>query len=517
MTTWLTRRLIPSLSDLVFIVVVLLVLWLGGFVTIRDGDLGWHIATGRVILSTGSVPQVDLFSYTNPGQRFIAHEWLAEIIFAITFAATGFGGIMLLIGAVIGLTFAGLTTIMIRRGINVFITIPLVALGVLASIAGWAPRPHIFTFLFTFVWATGLEQHRRQVEPSKRPLTTLWWLLPLLLLWVNTHGAFLIAIELTGTYLGAALILWASAPPSERARYRAQVRDLSLLIVLAIPVTALNPVGFDLLRYSLDFVSQGYLRDIIPELQSPNFHDALFNPLLLLLIITFATSVRRELTPILLLVSWAAFALISFRNIPQFIIICLPFIAESLQDLLMGCANRIADLPHLLRSAIRQIQRIEAGFALVAHHATAGLPRLIGLVIIAVLMAQGVHFDLWGGDYSFREPAFPIRAVEHLKPLLPGKRMFNDAQWGGYLSFCCWPEVKTFVDGRVDMFGEAYMRAYYRAIDAKPGWKELFDQYRIDLVMINSTRPLAYWLEHDPDWRLLYRDETAVVFVRANH
>jgi hypothetical protein len=153
---------------------------------------------------------------------------------------------------------------------------------------------------------------------------------------------------------------------------------------------------------------------------------------------------------------------------------------------------------------------------MVARHASGGLPGLIGLVVVAVLMANGVRFDLWGGDYSFREPAFPIRAVEHLKPLLPGKRMFNDAQWGGYLSFCCWPEVKTFVDGRVDMFGEAYMRGYYRAIDAKPGWKEFFDQYRIDLVMIDAARPLAYWLEHDPDWRLLYRDETAVVFVRAN-
>jgi hypothetical protein len=513
-----TRRLLPSLSDVVFIVVVLLVLWLGSFITIRDGDLGWHIATGRVILSTGAVPQVDLFSYTDPSRRFIPHEWLAEVIFASIFAVAGFGGVVLLISAIIGLTFAGLTTIMIRRGINVFITIPLIALGVLTSIAHWAPRPHMFTFLFTLVWATRLEQHRRQVLPSKRPLTMLWWLLPMLLLWVNTHGAFLIAFELTATYLGAALVLWASALPSERALYHAQVRDLSLLIVLSIPVTALNPVGFDLLRYSLDFVSQSYLRDIIPELQSPNFHDALFTPLLLLLMIAFATSVRRELTPTLLLVSWAAFVLISFRNIPQFIIICLPFIAESAQDLLLMSANRLmrSDMPHLLHRAIVRIQRIESGFTMVARHASGGLPGLIGLVVVAVLMANGVRFDLWGGDYSFREPAFPIRAVEHLKPLLPGKRMFNDAQWGGYLSFCCWPEVKTFVDGRVDMFGEAYMRGYYRAIDAKPGWKEFFDQYRIDLVMIDAARPLAYWLEHDPDWRLLYRDETAVVFVRAN-
>jgi hypothetical protein len=513
----LTRWLLPSLPDLVFIGVLLLVLWLGSFVMVRDSDFGWHIATGRVIINTGSVPQTDLFSYTDPGRRYIPHEWLAEVIFALVFSAGGFTGLMLLTAGLIALTFAGLTAVLLDRGVSAAITLPLVTLGVLTSVAHWAPRPHIFTFLFTLIWATALERHRRSPPLARRPLGALWRLFPLLLIWVNLHGAFLIAFELTASYLAAALVMAITAAPAERAAHWLQARDLALLLALAIPITAINPVGFDLLRYSLDFVGQGYLRDIIPELQSPDFHDPLFAPLLALLAIALGVSVRRQLAPMILIVSWAAFTLISFRNIPQFVIICLPLIAESLQDLLVASAARIdGSAPPWLARAVAWARRKSEGFTAAARQARGGASALLGLAVVAALLAQGVRIDLWGGDYAFSDSAFPVRAVERMRPFPPGQRLFNDALWGGYFSFCCWPAVQNFVDGRVDMYGETYMREYFSAIAGEPGWRQLLDRYRVDWVMIAPDRPLARWLVIDPGWRELYRDGVAVVFVRAD-
>src|SRR5262245_50202206 len=129
-----------------FIGVFLMVLWLGQFVISRDGDLGWHIATGRVILSTHHIPTEDLFSYTMRGQPFVPHEWLAEIAFAGAYELGGFDAVALLAAVVIGATFAGLTAVMLRRGVSPLIVVPLVGLGVLASIVHWATRPHLFTF-----------------------------------------------------------------------------------------------------------------------------------------------------------------------------------------------------------------------------------------------------------------------------------------------------------------------------------------------------------------------------------
>jgi hypothetical protein len=509
----LARRIIPSLVDLMFIATLLLVLWLGSFISSRDGDLGWHIALGRVILETGTVPTSDFLSHTMQGRPFVPHEWLAEVIFAALYGVGGFDAVALLTASAIALTFAGLLAVMLCRGVSPLVAGPLVGLGMLASIVHWAARPHIFTFLFTLVWATTLEEHRRREEGGGLRLI---WLLPVMLLWVNLHGAFLIGYELTGTYLAGALLQTVASGGRERARHLRQARDLGLLLSASLLISAANPVGFDLLRYSVDFVSQGYLRDLIPELQSPDFHNPLFLPFLLLLAITLAVSVRRELTPMLLLASWGAFALISFRNVPQFIIICLPLIAESAQDTIrLGVARAIApEAAAPLRGVVGALVRRGERFTTQVRAVSGGIPAVVALLVIAALMGRGVRMDLWQQGHGFSPTSFPVSAVEQLRPFPPGQRVFNDAAWGGYLSFCCWPRVTNFVDGRVDFYGEAYMRAYYSALDAEPGWQEVLDRHRIDWVLVYPDRPIAQWLAQDPAWERIYADATAVVFVR---
>ncbi|HEX5691578.1 MAG TPA: hypothetical protein VFX76_16305, partial [Roseiflexaceae bacterium] len=101
--------LIPSPADVIFIGTFLLVLWLGEFLSNRDGDLGWHIALGRLILTSGTIPTHDLFSYTMHGQPFVPHEWLSEVAFAGVYLLGGFDGVALLTAVVIGATFAGLS------------------------------------------------------------------------------------------------------------------------------------------------------------------------------------------------------------------------------------------------------------------------------------------------------------------------------------------------------------------------------------------------------------------------
>src|SRR5262249_31750358 len=154
----------------------------------------------------------------------------AEVAFATVYALGGFDGVAIMTALVIAVTFAGLAAVMLRRGVSPLVVLPLSALGMLASVAHWATRPHIFTFLFTFLWATLLEEHRRGTIGGRR----LAWLLPLMLLWVNVHGAFIIGDVLTTTYLVSAALIWmASAEPS-RPVYRRQLIELSALLVFSV-------------------------------------------------------------------------------------------------------------------------------------------------------------------------------------------------------------------------------------------------------------------------------------------
>src|SRR5205814_8319262 len=52
------------------------------FPTRRSSDLdpgiGWHLATGRYILATGSIPRHEIFSFTAAGHEWIPYYWLFE-------------------------------------------------------------------------------------------------------------------------------------------------------------------------------------------------------------------------------------------------------------------------------------------------------------------------------------------------------------------------------------------------------------------------------------------------------
>src|SRR5690348_7781337 len=43
-----------------------------------DPGTGWHLATGRYILDTGSIPRADMFSFTAFGRPWVSYSWLFE-------------------------------------------------------------------------------------------------------------------------------------------------------------------------------------------------------------------------------------------------------------------------------------------------------------------------------------------------------------------------------------------------------------------------------------------------------
>src|SRR5688500_11063892 len=56
---------------------------LGGFTTMINSDLWFHLAAGRLILEARAVPRVDSWSFTAEGQPWHNHEWLSDVIFQV--------------------------------------------------------------------------------------------------------------------------------------------------------------------------------------------------------------------------------------------------------------------------------------------------------------------------------------------------------------------------------------------------------------------------------------------------
>src|SRR6478672_2419383 len=85
---------IPWRAYLPFLVatVVCLIILLAGKNLLRDGDSYWHVAVGHWIVDHHAFPVSDSFSFTFTGSRWIAKEWLSQLLYAGAYALAGWPG-----------------------------------------------------------------------------------------------------------------------------------------------------------------------------------------------------------------------------------------------------------------------------------------------------------------------------------------------------------------------------------------------------------------------------------------
>ncbi|MCA9905931.1 MAG: hypothetical protein KC547_18875, partial [Anaerolineae bacterium] len=113
---------------------------------------------------------------------------------------------------------------------------------------------------------------------------------------------------------------------------------------------------------------------------------------------------------------------------------------------------------------------------------------------------------------SAKNEYLPVQAVDHLRDNPPGV-LFNSYNWGGYLTYAL-PDSPVFVDGRTDLYGDAFLRRYVGAASGSD-WQPLFSEYNVDTVFIEPGSGLANVLREDPNWSVEYEDEQAVIFRRS--
>jgi hypothetical protein len=100
------RLLLPNLADVIFIAVFAGVIVLGPRLMNMDGDLGRHLTIGGYILDSAAIPTSDIFSHTMSEEHLTPHEWLAQVLFAVSYRLGGLDGVVLLCALFLAATFA---------------------------------------------------------------------------------------------------------------------------------------------------------------------------------------------------------------------------------------------------------------------------------------------------------------------------------------------------------------------------------------------------------------------------
>ncbi len=442
-----------------------------------NADLGWHLRTGYWILASHAIPTSDPYSFTRAGAPWADHEWLWQAAMALVDRSWGAIGIVVAHGL-----FASVAGALVYRRLRVREVAPLfaaagVALAMVSVVFVAEARPSLLVAPFAAAFLLGFEAYRR--KPRRLSLLAL---LPLQVLWANTHGSYVVSFLLCGVYAAAAV--W------DARRLSAALPWSGLLAGLAA-ASAVNPLGLDLLRFTLFASRLSFNRQFIAEWEAPNFRAWGFAPLLLtiafsLLLAASARRWQRDRCQVLLLAVCTAAVLYSQQFLLLYAVAAAPLLAEMLHDL----AGRTGSAP---------------------LSAASGL----GLAAAAVLftMAFPVNHLQPAAYRAAVAGIYPVDAVDFIKRHELSGPMWNDFEWGGYLVDAL-PNVPVSVDGRTELYGDPFMHEYARVGLAFEPAQPVLDHYGVAFVLTRADMPLATELRQLPGWRETYHDELASVFER---
>jgi hypothetical protein len=291
-----------------------------------DPDLWWHLRTGQWIAETGHIPHSDPFSFTRAGQPWISHEWLSELAF---YELWKHGGAAALIVFSAMVTTAGFMLLYLRclpQGGPGHWAAAAAAFGAVAAAPSWGVRPQMFTFALASLLLWLLE------GGEQRPRLLLW-IPPLFLLWLNLHAGFALGPALISAYaIGLLLETAVGSTPWKQAR--PILLRVLLLLLACLALVPLNPSGAQLYRYPFDTLRSPGMRSFIVEWFSPDFHQWLYRPFLLLWLLVLAALATSRWRPkgrvIVPLLLTAFAALDAVRHIPIFVLVAAPGIAAAL-------------------------------------------------------------------------------------------------------------------------------------------------------------------------------------------
>jgi hypothetical protein len=489
----LLTYLLPRMGEILLVAVFLSVIGLGPGLLNADGDLGRHLVLGNYILDNFHVPTRDLFSFTKFGDPLTPHEWLAEVLFALAARLAGLDGVVVLSALVISLSIWVVYRNSLEQSAMILTSLLGGMLAAAASSLHWLARPHIFTILFSAIWAWQLERLRIGKMNN-------WVVFPILMLfWVNLHGAFLSGFAAWICYFIGAFL--------PRQQGQEQKKALLWAGASSLAVTLLNPDGIGIWKTGIGFLGNSYLVSHTVEYLPPDFQNASTWPFLVLILLSITilalSNKPLKMAHIFLIGGWTAVALYSARNIPLYAVMVVPVICGSLAGIVESCSDH---------PVIASFISLEAKLKTAELPLKGGLFSTLAVLLVFFLLYGGLNLDFQQQGNEFNPQVFPVQAANWMEAQPLEGDGFNYFPWGGYLLYRFWPEKLVFVDGQTDFYGEALTREYEAVITLSENWQEIMDKYHVRWVIMPSDSQLVQALDFSADWEMVYVDSTAVIY-----
>ncbi|MGO8921111.1 MAG: hypothetical protein ACLQJR_34935 [Stellaceae bacterium] len=449
---------------------------------LNDPDTYLHIAAGRWMLAHAALPSQDPFSHSMAGAPWVVHEWLAEGALALLYNALGWSGPVLAAAACFAASLALLTRRLLLHLGPLPATIAA-ALGGALVLPHLLARPHILALPLLVLWSAAI------IDARDKAGTPPFRALPLMTLWANLHGGFMVGVALAALAgIEATLDRRGGRPAS------AEAGRWGLFLLLAMLAGMLTPNGVAGFLLPFRIVGMAGLQDSFVEWLSPDFH--VFQPLeawlLGLMLLGFSLGLKLPL-PRLLLLLWLVHLALQQERQGELLGLLGPLVIA---------ASLGRQLP---RSGATPPGRERDAAARPASAPAIALILAIGLALGAVTLLH----PLQRADDRVT-PASALAAAQRMGLSGP---VLNSEPFGGYLIF---RGIPTFIDGRMEMYGDRFLSRYLEADrGSAPALAGLLRGYAITWTLLEPHSPAVATLDHLPGWWRVYADAYAIIHVRT--
>lgn len=476
-------------------------------ITLASADLGRHLKNGEIFLHTFSVPQGNYYSYTYPDYPLINHHWGSGAVFYLIQRSIGFAGLHLFIIVVSAATLAIFLSVGARYGNFAALLLPAI-LAVPLAASRSEIRPETFSYLLAAVFFWTLWNYLEHRIPGRR----LWFLPPLMALWVNLHIYFFFGFALIALAMLEAAYRWLV---QKRRDHRERLRSLAVIGVASGIAALANPAGMRGVLYPLKiFNNYGYR---LLENQSVRFLGRVigYPPSLYfkILFVALAASCvfflvrvaqkKERFSPFLILLAagmsflgWTA-----VRNFSLFGFFAIPLIAIFFRS-----------MDTKKRSSVQYY---------------AGILFAAGCLFASLFVVNPAFWDRYkdgGWGIGLRQSAGSVGAAGaadfFLREHLAGP-IFNDYDIGGYLIYYLFPRERVFTDNRPEAYPASFFDEVYVPMqENEEKWREGLARFGFNAIIFywHDLTPWAQnFLMHriaDDAWAPVYVDDAAIVFVR---
>jgi hypothetical protein len=458
------RRLRPPGLEPLFIATLALFGFRLGARPIGDNSMFVHMRTGMDIVRTGSIPRRDPYSFTAHGHPWVVQSWLPEWTYGWALRLNEH--LLVFEQAVLMAALALLLAILARAGTPLRTALAAV-IAVGAGAGYWVPRPLMFGLLLMAL--TVLVVERRWSR---------WWLVPIMWVWVSSHGSFPLAVA----WLGARAV-------GEAADTRGWPRvSLRYAVGMAVGLLAsvVNPLGPKLLTFPITVQEKSKIFKTIVEWHSPDFQSSAGAFTLVFLALAFIVLIRNgagwiDTVPV---VAFVAVGLVAQRNLPLAAVVMAPALGRAL--------SVKEDRP----AATRDPSVVNMGFAVV-------------ILLAFTVFTAGVFRN---GPLSLK--SYPVSAINFLEQSGlrgPTHHVAQQDVVGCFFDLRFGDKARVFVDDRYDMFPISVANDYATLLKGGPKSLEVLDRRGVDVVLWDRSLPLVTALDATGRWHEEYRKGDFVV------